>query len=38
MIRNKLYYENRINLLLNRGTDCSKIVAKLRRKLRLCDK
>ena len=38
MIRNKLYYENRINLLRNRGTDCSKIIAKLKRKLRLLDK
>ena len=34
MIRNKLYYENRINLLINRGKENAAIVKKLQRKLR----
>lgn len=34
VIRNKLYYQNRINLLVNRDKDNGKIVKKLQRKLR----
>ena len=34
MIRDKFYYENRINLLLSRGKENGKIIAKLRRQLR----
>lgn len=33
-IRNKQYYENRINLLSNRNTECQRIIAKLKRRLR----
>jgi hypothetical protein len=34
VIRDKLYYQNRINLLVNRDKDNGKIVKKLQRKLR----
>lgn len=34
VIRDKLYYENRIQLLTNRSKDNGKIVKKLMRKLR----
>jgi len=34
VIRDKLYYENRIQLLTNRGKDNGRIVKKLMRKLR----
>lgn len=37
MVRNKLYYENRIKLLSARPTDCSKVIAKLKRKIRLLE-
>ena len=37
MIRNKLYYQNRINLLLSRGRDNGNIVKKLKRKLNSLD-
>jgi hypothetical protein len=33
-IRDKRYYENRIQLLTNRGKDNGRIVKKLQRKLR----
>ena len=36
MIRNKLYYQNRIALLSNRGKDNAKIIKKLERQLRNC--
>lgn len=38
VIRDKLYYENRIQLLTNRGKDNGKIVKKLMRKLRNIEK
>ena len=38
MIRNKLYYQNRINLLNNREKENSRIVKKLERKLRVLEK
>lgn len=34
MLRDKLYYENRINLLSNRAKENQRIIAKLKRKLR----
>jgi hypothetical protein len=34
MIRDALYYKNRINLLTSRGTESNKIVKKLQRQLR----
>ena len=34
VIRDKLYYQNRINLLLNNGKENGNIVKKLQRKLR----
>ena len=34
MIRDALYYENRINLLINRGKENGRIIKKLQRKLR----
>lgn len=37
MKRNKLYYENRIALLKERGTENAKIIAKLKRKIRLLE-
>ena len=37
MIRNKLYYQNRINLLMSRGTPNSNIIRKLKRKIRKLD-
>ena len=37
-IRDKLYYENRINLLINRGKDNQAIVKKLQRQLRALEK
>ena len=36
MIRNKLYYQNRINLLLSRNKENAKIIKKLERQLRNC--
>lgn len=38
VIRDKLYYENRIQLLTNRGKDNGRIVKKLMRKLRNIEK
>ena len=37
MKRNKLYYENRIALLKERGTENARIIAKLKRKIRLLE-
>lgn len=34
VIRDKLYYQNRINLLVNRARDNGNIIKKLQRKLR----
>ena len=36
MIRNKLYYQNRINLLSSRNKENAKIIRKLERQLRNC--
>ena len=33
-IRNKLYYTNRLNKLMNNGKDNGKIIKKIQRKLR----
>lgn len=33
-IRNQLYYENRLNKLINNGKDNGKVINKIRRKLR----
>lgn len=38
VIRDKRYYENRIQLLTNRGRDNGRIVKKLMRKLRNIEK
>lgn len=38
MVRNELYYQNRINLLMGRGTENGKIVKKLQRQLRKLEK
>ena len=38
VIRDKLYYENRIQLLTNRSKDNGRIVKKLMRKLRNIEK
>lgn len=38
MLRSKLYYQHRINLLSSRGTDNGKIVKKLQRQLRKLEK
>ena len=37
MLRNELYYQNRINLLSDRPRDNAKVIAKLRRKLRILE-
>lgn len=33
-IRNQLYYENRLNKLINNGKDNGKVINKIKRKLR----
>jgi hypothetical protein len=38
VVRDKLYYQNRINLLVNRDKDNGNIVKKLQRKLRSLEK
>ena len=38
MVRNKLYYQNRINLLLSRNKENGNIVKKLQRKIRQLNK
>ena len=38
MIRDKLYYQNRINLLTNRGKENNRIIKKLQRQLRAMGK
>lgn len=38
MVRDVLYYQNRINLLMSRGTENGKIVKKLQRQLRKLEK
>ena len=38
VIRDKRYYENRIQLLTNRGKDNGRIIKKLMRKLRNIEK
>ena len=38
MTRNKLYYENRINKMLNNGKENARIVKKLHRQLRALEK
>ena len=37
-IRNKLYYENRLNKLINNGKDNGKIIKKIQRKLKMLNK
>ena len=37
-IRNKLYYENRLNKLTGNGKDNGKIIKKIQRKLRNLEK
>ena len=37
-IRNKLYYENRLNKLINNGKDNGRIIKKIKRKLALLNK
>ena len=38
MLRNKLYYENRLKLLSNRTTDCQRIIAKIQRQIKQLEK
>lgn len=38
MVRNKLYYENRINRMINNGKENANIVKKLKRKIKLLEK
>ena len=38
IIRNKLYYENRLNNLMNNGKDNAKVIKKIYRKLRLLER
>lgn len=38
IIRNKLYYENRLNKLINNGKDNGKIIKKIQRKLKMLNK
>lgn len=38
MVRNKLYYQNRIALLSNSGKDNAKIIKKLERQLQALEK
>lgn len=38
MVRDVLYYQNRINLLMSRSTENGKIVKKLQRQLRKLEK
>ena len=38
MIRDKRYFENRINLLINNGKENARIIKKLQRKLRALEK
>jgi hypothetical protein len=37
-IRNKLYYENRLNKLMNNGKDNAKVIKKIKRKLAMLNK
>ena len=37
-IRNKLYYENRLNKLINNGKDNGRIIKKIKRKLAMLTK
>ena len=37
-IRNKLYYENRLNKLINNGKDNGRIIKKIKRKLAILNK
>ena len=37
-IRNKLYYENRLNKLINNGKDNGRIIKKIKRKLAMLNK
>ena len=38
IIRNKLYYENRLNKLINNGKDNGKIIKKIQRKLKMLNR
>lgn len=38
MVRNQLYYQNKINLLTSRGKDNGNIIKKLKRKIKLLNK